>query len=130
MNIAPKQEQIQDEQSPTRRKTLQTSQAKSAMMKIVLLVLPIWGLTMLLSFFMPFTGIIGSVLAVISLFILPFKAKQGCCPNCDTHKIFPFSGFGNACKGCGQELVLRGNQIHLLEEKGKQTRSGSGRGNR
>jgi len=111
------------------RQTLKTSPAKKAPIQIVMVVLPIWGVTMVLSFFMPITGVVGSVLALFALFTLPFKAKKGPCPECGRQKVFPFSGFGGGCKGCGQDIVLRGNDIHLIEPRSKQPTPGSGRGN-
>ncbi|MDQ6990250.1 MAG: hypothetical protein Q9M11_00775 [Mariprofundaceae bacterium] len=100
--------------------------AKPAPFRIIFLSLPLWGLSLGLSFFMPLTGIFSFVIIGICLFWLPFKAKQGCCPNCQRLKVFPFSGFGNRCKACGCELVLRGNYIHQIEPR-KQARHGSGR---
>ena len=78
---------------------------------------------------MPWTGMIGSVLAMIALFTLPFKAKKGACPNCGHKRLFPFSGFGGPCKDCGQDIVLRGDAIHLLEPRIRKPVPGSGRGN-
>ncbi len=111
------------------RQTLKTSPAKKAPMQIVAFILPIWLMTGLLSFFMPWTGMIGSVLAMIALFTLPFKAKKGACPNCGRERLFPFSGFGGPCKDCGQDIVLRGDDIHLLEPRSTVPVPGSGRGN-
>jgi len=76
--------------------------------------------------FMPFTGFISFILMALCLCWLPFKAKRGACPHCQTLKTFPFSGFGSACKGCDYELVLRGSEIHQIEKKNR-ARYGSGR---
>ncbi len=114
---------------PTRQ-TLQTAHVKKAPMQIVMVILPVWLVSLVLSFAMPFTGIFFSLVAMLALFTLPFKAREGACPACGTKKLFPFSGFGGICKGCGHELVLRDNMIHLLEEKPKRARTGSGRSNR
>jgi len=112
------------------RQTLKTSSTQRAQLQIVLYVLPLWIASMLLSFFMPFTGVIGSIVAFIALFTLPFKARKGECPECGRVRLFPFSGFGGACKGCGQDIVLRGEDIHLLEPRGNAAVDGSGRGHR
>ncbi len=109
------------------RQTIQVTASAAAPLQIVLYTLPLWATSLLLMFFMPLTGFITFVLIAVCLFILPFKARVGACPACATKKMFPFSGFGSACKGCGQELVLRGEKIHLLEEKSKQAITGSGR---
>jgi len=82
---------------------------------------------MALTLFMPMTGIITSSIMAICLFVLPFKARRGHCPTCETPKVLPFSGFGNICKGCGNEVVLRDQKFHLLEAKQKKRRSGTGR---
>jgi len=82
---------------------------------------------MALTLFMPMTGIITSIIMGVCLLVLPFKARRGHCPACDRPKTLPFSGFGNACKGCGGEVVLRGGKFHLLEAKARQQRAGSGR---
>jgi len=107
--------------------TLATSPAKPAPFRIIFLSLPLWGLSLMLMFFMPLTGLLGSLLIGVCLFWLPFKAKQGCCPNCQTLKTFPFSGFGGRCKGCEYELVLRGDLIHQIQPR-IHSRQGSGRG--
>lgn len=75
-----------------------------------------------LSLFMPATGIISTLILGPAILILPFKARRGPCPACNRLKTFPFSGFGNACKGCGEEIVLRGEEIHLLEPRAKEPR--------
>ncbi|MDQ6980064.1 MAG: hypothetical protein Q9M46_01170 [Ghiorsea sp.] len=111
------------------RKTLSTSPAKPAPLRILLYSLPVWGGSILFIFAMPLTGIVSSVFIAGCLLVLPFKAKQGECPSCGKHKLFPFSGLGGMCKGCGQELVLRGKAIHLLEPKASRAKPGSGRGN-
>ncbi len=112
-----------------KRQTLKTAPAKKAPMQIIALILPVWFITSMLSFFMPWTGVIASILTMIALFVLPFKAKKGACPNCGRKRLFPFSGFGGPCKGCGQDIVLRGNDIHLLEPRSTKPVPGSGRGN-
>lgn len=109
------------------RSTVATSPASPAPLRILLYSLPVWGGCILLTFFMPITGIITSIVGGLCLLVLPFKAKRGRCPACGTIKIFPFSGFGNACKECGEELVLRGSEIHQLEPKPATPRPGSGR---
>jgi len=106
--------------------TLATSTAKPAPFRIIFLSLPLWGLSLLLMFFMPLTGLISSILIGFCLFYLPFKAKQGECPHCHTLKTFPFSGFGSRCKGCEYELVLRGDKIHQIQPR-THPRKGSGR---
>lgn len=109
------------------RETVATSVTKPAPMRIILFTLPIWGAALLLTFFMPMTGIVTSILAGICLLVLPFKARRGLCPNCQTPKTLPFSGFGNACRGCGEELVLRGDQLHQIEPRSQMPRPGSNR---
>jgi hypothetical protein len=109
------------------RKTIATAASTPAPLQILLYTLPVWGASMALTLFMPITGIITSVIMAICLLILPFKARRGRCPACETVKTLPFSGFGNACKGCGGELVLRDREIHLLEAKQKSRRPGTGR---
>lgn len=109
------------------RQTIQTGESQPAPLRIILYTLPLWAGSIVLMFVMPFTGLVTSLLAGLCLFILPFKARRGFCPQCGRAKMFPFSGFGSACKGCGQELVLRGDVIHLLEPKDKSVRAGSGR---
>ena len=111
------------------RKTLATSSAKPAPLRILLYSLPLWAGSILLIFVMPLTGIVSSILIAGCVLILPFKAKQGACPACRRIRLFPFSGVGGPCKGCGEDIVLRGNEIHLLEPKGNTPTSGSGRGN-
>ncbi|MBL1353728.1 MAG: hypothetical protein COA61_010450 [Zetaproteobacteria bacterium] len=106
--------------------TLAISPAKPAPFRIIALSLPLWGLSLLLSFFMPLTGIFSFIIIGICLFWLPFKAKQGHCPGCQRLKVFPFSGFGSRCKGCDYELVLRGDEIHQIEPR-TSPRAGSGR---
>ncbi|MDX8387886.1 MAG: hypothetical protein R8M46_05040 [Ghiorsea sp.] len=112
------------------KKTLDTSASFAAPFRIILYTFPVWGAFLLLMFVMPMTGLVGSIIIAISLFLLPFKARRGVCPRCTTVKLFPFSGFGNACKGCGGELVLRGKIIHLLEKRSDQAVAGTGRSNR
>ncbi|MDX8382688.1 MAG: hypothetical protein R8M45_01325 [Ghiorsea sp.] len=114
--------------NPHHRETLAKSRSLAAPIRIVLHTLPWWGLSMLLLLFMPITGFISAIIMAICLFILPFKARYGHCPQCRHGKLFPFSGFGYACKGCGQELVLRGRDIHLLEAKKTARKAGLGRG--
>jgi hypothetical protein len=109
------------------RKTVATAATSAAPLQILLYTLPVWGACMALTLFMPMTGLITSIIMIICLLVLPFKARHGRCPNCGRPKVFPFSGFGNACKGCGEELVLRGNEIHQLEAKHKGHRPGTGR---
>jgi len=109
------------------RNTVATSPASPAPLHILAYTLPLWGLCLLLTFFMPVTGILTSIIAGLCLLVLPFKAKRACCPACGTPKVFPFSGFGNRCKGCGEELVLRGSEIHQLEPRPSRARPGSGR---
>jgi len=112
------------------RKTLANSPSKAAPIRILLWTMPLWGLSVMLMFPMPFTGLISSFVIVFCVLVLPFKARFGLCPDCQTGKLFPFSGFGSNCRGCGQELVLRGQEVHLLEEKSNQARAGSGRSHR
>jgi len=112
------------------RLTLQTATSSAAPFKIVLYTLPLWVGSLFLMLFMPLTGFISSILIVFCLLVLPFKARFGACPQCLTVKMFPFSGFGSDCRGCKQELVLRGEVIHLLEEKSKVAKAGSGRSHR
>jgi hypothetical protein len=109
------------------RKTIATSETSPAPVRIILFTLPVWGASMALTLFMPMTGIITSIIMVICLLILPFKARRGLCPACERPKTLPFSGFGNTCKGCGGEVVLRGDEFHLLEVKAREKRTGSGR---
>jgi len=110
------------------RETLKTSTSSKAPMRIVLVLLPIFILALLLCFFMLLTGIVSTILVAIALFTLPLKARKGQCPECGREKLFPFSGFGSACKGCGQDIVLRGENIHLLEPRSHTPVAGSGRG--
>ena len=112
------------------RKTIKTTPAKAAPFRILLFSLPLWGGSILLIFMMPITGIVSSLVIAGCVFVLPFKARKGECPECGKLKLFPFSGFGSACKGCGQDIVLRGEDIHLLEPRSNTPVSGSGRGNR
>lgn len=109
------------------RKTVATSDTSPAPLQILLYTLPVWGASMALTLFMPMTGMITSIFMAICLLVLPFKARKGQCPSCKTPKLLPFSGFGNRCKGCGEEIVLRGNEFHLLEARTKRGRAGSGR---
>ncbi len=109
------------------RKTVATSETSPAPVRIILFTLPVWGASMALTLFMPMTGIITTVIMVICLLVLPFKARRGLCPACERPKTLPFSGFGNTCKGCGGEVVLRGDKFHLLEVKAREQRAGSGR---
>ncbi len=109
------------------RQTIQISDSVPASLRIIFYTLPLWAGSLILMFVMPLTGLVTFVLIATCLFILPFKARQGKCPACSTSKTFPFSGYGSACKGCGQELVLRGEAIHLLEAKSKSVVAGSGR---
>lgn len=104
------------------RKTLERSQASPAPLRIVVLTLPWLAAAMGIALFMPTTGIVSTLILAPALLILPFKARRGPCPACGTSKTFPFSGFGNNCKGCGEEIVLRGEEIHLLEPKPSQMR--------
>lgn len=92
-----------------------------------MLVLPIWASCVVLMLFMPITGVIGAVVVAWCVLVLPFKARRGACPKCQTRKTFLFSGFGGQCKGCGEELVLRGKLIHQLEPKARDARPGLGR---
>lgn len=110
----------------TERKSIATTPASPAPLHILAMTLPLWGACLLLTFFMPVTGIVTSLVIGLCLLVLPFKARRGACPNCSMMKTLPFSGFGNCCRGCGEELVLRGNQIHLLEPRPKRPRPGSG----
>ncbi|MDQ6967974.1 MAG: hypothetical protein Q9M14_04750 [Mariprofundaceae bacterium] len=110
------------------RQTLAISLASPAPFRIIILSLPLWGASLLLMLFMPLTGFISFILITICLCWLPFKAKRGPCPACQTPKTFPFSGFGSLCKSCNYELVLRGSEIHQIE-KNNHTRYGSGRSN-
>ncbi|MDQ6954276.1 MAG: hypothetical protein Q9M20_02410 [Mariprofundaceae bacterium] len=109
-----------------KRKTIATSSASPAPIRIALLSLPLWGASLVLILFMPLTGIFSFIFIACCMFWLPLKAKRGACPHCQTFKTFPFSGFGSACKHCGHELVLRGSLIHQIEEK-SQSRHGSDR---
>ncbi len=109
------------------RKTIATSETSPAPVRIILSTLPVWGASMALTLFMPTTGIITSIIMAVCLLVLPFKARRGLCPACERPKTLPFSGFGNSCKGCGGEVVLRGDRFHLLEAKAKGRRAGSGR---
>jgi len=115
-------------QQPASRQTLAISPAAPAPFRIIMLSLPLWAASLLLMLFMPFTGFIGFIVIAVCLCWLPFKAKRGACPKCQTFKVFPFSGFGSTCKGCDYELVLRGSEIHQIEKK-KSSRYGSGRSN-
>ena len=112
------------------RQTMKTSKSSPAPLRIICYSLPIWALSLMLMFVMPLTGFVTFVLVILCLFILPFKARYGACPDCNQGKLFPFSGFGSACRQCRQELVLRGHEIHLLEAKKARNRPGSGRVNR
>jgi len=113
-------------QQPTSRQTLATTPASPAPFRIIMLSLPLWGASLLLTLVMPLTGFISFILIALCLVYLPFKAKRGACPECQRLKTFPFSGFGSTCKGCHYELVLRGSEIHQIEEK-SHVRYGSGR---
>ncbi len=110
----------------TSRTTIATSPAQAAPIRIILLSLPLWGASMLLMLFMPFTGLMSFTVIALCLLWLPFTAKRGTCPHCDTWKTFPFSGFGSPCKVCHYELVLRGSEIHQLEHN-TNPRYGAGR---
>ncbi len=109
------------------RKTVATSPTSPAPVRIILFTLPVWGASMALTLFMPMTGIITSIIMAVCLLALPFRARRGLCPGCKRPKTLPFSGFGNNCKGCGGEVVLRGDEFHLLEAKAREQRAGSGR---
>ena len=111
------------------RKTLKTTSAKHAPLRVLLYSLPVWGGSILLIFMMPLTGIVSSFIIAGCILILPFKARKGECPECGKLKLFPFSGVGGVCKGCGQDIVLRGEDIHLLEPRSETPIAGSGRGN-
>jgi len=113
-------------QQENQRQTLAISVASPAPFRIILLSLPLWGASLLLTLFMPFTGFISFILIAVCLCWPPFKAKRGACPHCQTLKTFPFSGFGSLCKGCDYELVLRGADIHQIDKK-THIRYGSGR---
>jgi len=108
------------------RQTIATSPAAPAPFHIIILSLPLWGASLMLMLFMPFTGIISFIVIAICIIFLPFKAKRGTCPHCQTLKTFPFSGCGSLCKKCGHELVLRGSFIHQIEAR-TTPRYGSGR---
>jgi len=110
------------------RKTVATSETSAAPLQILLYTLPLWGASMALTLFMPMTGIITSIIMVVCLLVLPFKARRGLCPACERPKTLPFSGFGNSCRGCGEEIVLRGREFHLLETRTKGRIAGTGRG--
>jgi len=110
------------------RNTIATSKTSAAPIQIILFTLPIWGASMILTLFMPMTGIITSIIMAVCLLVLPFKARRGLCPACEKPKTLPFSGFGNRCKGCGKEIVLRGSEFHLLEARTNARIDGSGRG--
>jgi len=112
--------------SSGQQKTIATSPAKPAPFRVIFLSLPLWGFSLLLMLFMPLTGLVSFSVIAFCLLWLPFKARQGRCPQCQKIKTFPFSGFGSRCKGCGYELVLRGLDIHQLEPR-KKARYGSGR---
>ena len=107
------------------RKTLATSTARAAPLRIILLSLPFGGLSILLMLFMPLTGMISFVCITLCLFWLPFTAKRGNCPQCQQPKTIAFSGFGSKCKTCAADLVLREHLIHHIEPK--KHRYGSGR---
>jgi len=109
------------------RNTVATTVTKPAPLQILLFTLPIWGASVALTLFMPMTGIITSIIIGSCLLVLPFKARRGLCPNCQTPKTLPFSGFGNNCKGCGEELVLRNNELHQIEPRPASSTPGSGR---
>ncbi len=111
-----------------RRETLKISPAQAAPVQIIVYTLPLWGASLLLMFAMPITGIVSSLVIAGCVFVLPFKAKKGECPGCGRKRLFPFSGFGSACKGCGEDIVLRENEIHLLEPRSRAAVDGSGRG--
>lgn len=108
--------------SRTERQTLARSSASLTPFRIILFTLPWLAAAIVLALFMPATGTVSTLILAPALLILPFKARRGPCPACGTHKTFPFSGFGNACKGCGEEIVLRGEEIHLLEPKARRVR--------
>jgi len=109
------------------RTTVATATATPAPLHILIYTLPLWFFFLLLTFFMPITGIVTSIVIAICLLVLPFTAKRALCPACGRAKTLPFSGFGNRCKGCGVELVLRGSEIHQLEPKPEKARPQSGR---
>jgi len=111
------------------RQSLQSSASKPSPLRIVLYTLPVWIFFIVLMFAMPMTGLIGAIVVAFCLLVLPFKARRGACPECGKFKLFPFSGFGSVCKGCSNELVLRGKTIHLLEPRDRRDKAGSGRGN-
>ena len=113
-----------------RRATLKIAESKAAPMRVILYTLPLWAGSALLTFVMPLTGTVTFIVIILCLLVLPFKARTGICPECGTSKMFPFSGFGSACKGCGNELVLRGEEIHLLEKKSGKAKVGTGRADR
>ena len=110
------------------RETVATAPTKPAPLQILFYTLPIWFAAAALTLFMPTTGIITSIIVAICVLVLPFKARRGFCPNCEKPKTLPFSGFGNRCKGCGEELVLRNNELHQIEPKATRSVPGSGRG--
>jgi len=109
------------------RKTVATAPTKPAPLQILLYTLPLWGASVALTLFMPMTGIITAIIIGICLLILPFKARRGLCPSCERPKTLPFSGFGNICKGCGEELVLRNNELHQIEPRPASSFPGPGR---
>ncbi|MDQ7003805.1 MAG: hypothetical protein Q9N67_02330 [Ghiorsea sp.] len=110
------------------RQTLKISASSKAPMRIVLFLLPMLAVALMLCFVMPLTGIVSTVIIMIALLTLPLKARKGECPECGHVKMFPFSGFGGACKGCGKDIVLRGEEVHLLEPRSQVPVVGSGRG--
>ena len=112
------------QRQPT-RKTLATSNTTPAPLRIMIFTLPLWGLSLLLMLFMPFTGMVSFVCMAVCLLWLPFTARHGLCPQCQHPKTIAFSGLGSACKGCGADLVLREHLIHHIEPKKR--RYGSGR---
>ncbi|MBF0282485.1 MAG: hypothetical protein HQM07_07985 [Zetaproteobacteria bacterium] len=99
------------------RPTIAMAETSTGALHILIYTLPLMFAAMLLTFAMPFTGVVTSLLLFACVFILPFKARRGFCPSCGHAKLFPFSGFGNGCKGCGADLVLRGETLHWLEDK-------------
>lgn len=109
------------------RGTVATTTTRPAPLQILLYTLPVWGVSVALTLFMPMTGIITSIIIGCCLLILPFTARRGFCPNCQTPKTLPFSGFGNHCKGCGEELVLRDNELHQIEPRPTNSTPGPGR---
>jgi len=84
---------------------------------MLLFTLPVCAGCFVLIIAMPLTGTLLSFVMFIGLFILPFTAKRGECPACNAPRLFPFSGIGGHCKNCGEEIVLRGSEVHQIEPK-------------